>query len=152
MTLAFAPTNNSLRSGSTLRPISRWLVALVILGAILTAAGGILALVRPEILLESGQHMNQAARIYANYLVSRNLAMSVMLVVLLVIRARRILAAFMVLIAFVQVFDAFGDATTGRASLLPIVIVFAAAFLLGAARLAGAPFWRAEAWQDRVVG
>jgi len=136
---------------STVQSIPWWLSTIVIVGALLTAAGGILALVRPETLLESGQHMNQAAHIYANYLVSRNLALAVMLLAMLALGARRTLAGVMVLVAFVQLIDAVGDATTGRTSLLPIVLIFALAFLFGAARLSGHPFWQAAAWRDSTM-
>lgn len=141
------PTN---QQDSAIQSIPWWLSTIVIIGALLTAAGGILALVRPETLLGSGQPMNQAAHIYANYLVSRNLAMAVALLAMLTLRARRMLAGLMVLVAIVQLIDATGDATTGRASLLPIVIVFAIAFLIGASRLSGHPFWQAAAWRDTV--
>lgn len=143
-----AMTEQTDQRNSTMQSIPWWLSAIVIVGALLTAAGGILALIRPETLLESGQHMNQAAHIYGNYLVSRNLALAVALVVMLLLRSRRVLAALMVLVALVQCMDAVGDATTGRASLLPIVLVFALAFTFGAARLCGYPFWRSGAWRD----
>ncbi len=139
------------RAESSNQSIPWWLVTIVIAGALLTAAGGIFAVVRPETLLESGQHMNQAAHIYANYLVSRNLALSLMLLALLALRARQMLAGLMVLVAFVQLIDAVGDAVTGRASLLPIILVFAFTFLVGAARLAKQPFWQIGAWRDATT-
>ncbi len=128
-----------------------WVATLVIIGAVLTAAGGIFALVRPETLLEPGEAMNAAAHVYAGYLISRGLALALMLLVLLALRARRMLAGLMVLVALVQLIDAVVDATTGRASLLPITLVFAAAFLVGATRLFGQPFWTRSAWRDRPV-
>jgi hypothetical protein len=121
---------------------------IVVLGALLTAAGGILALVRPETLVGSGAPMNGAADVYAGYLVSRNLALAVMLLTLSALRSRRVLAALMVLAALDQSIDAVVDATTGRVSLLPIILFFAVAFLIGAARLSGHAFWQAAAWQD----
>lgn len=128
-----------------------WLVTTIILGALLTAAGGILALVRPEALVGAGEHMNKAAYTYAGYLVSRNLALAILLVALLALRARRALAAIMVLAALDQLIDAVVDATTGRVFLLPIVLVFAVAFLIGASRLSGHAFWKAAAWQDNMA-
>ena len=74
-----------------------------------------------------------------------------MLVTLLALRARRMLAGLMVLIALVQVIDAVVDTTTGRASLLPIALVFAAAFLLAASRLFGQAFWTLSNWRDSPV-
>jgi hypothetical protein len=141
------PGEGSQRESSA-RSIPWWLSMIVVGGALLTAAGGILALVRPETLLESGQPMNQAAHIYANYLVSRNLALAVALLAMLALRARRMLAGLMVLVAVAQLIDAIGDATTGRTSLLPIILVFAGAFLIGASQLFGHPFWHAAAWRD----
>jgi len=60
-----------------------WVAAIVIIGAVLTAAGGLFALVRPETLLEPGQAMNAAAHVYAGYLISRGLAVALMLLALL---------------------------------------------------------------------
>ncbi len=112
-----------------------WVATIVIIGALLTATGGILALVRPEMLLDPGQAMNQAAHVYASYLVSRNLAIAIMLVVMLALKSRQMLASLMLLAALVQGIDGVVDATTGRQALLPIVVLLAVAFLLGSIRL-----------------
>jgi hypothetical protein len=109
----------------------------VLAGILLTATGGILALLDPELLVGAGEPMNQAAYTYAGYLVSRDLALAVMLLAALVLRAWQVLAGLMILTALTQVVDAIVDATTGRASLLPIILIFAVAFLIGAARLLG---------------
>jgi hypothetical protein len=122
---------------STTGRISWWIAAIVIAGILLTAAGGVLALLDPELLVGTGEPMNQAASTYAGYLVSRDLALAVMLLVMLVLQARQVLAGLMILTALTQVIDAVVDATTGRASLLPIILIFALAFLIGAARLLG---------------
>jgi hypothetical protein len=118
-----------------------WLPALVILGAALTAAGGVIALVHPALLLSSGDQMNSAAHLYAHYLVSRNLALAAMLVAALVLRADRALAGLMVLTALIQVLDGILDAVDARWVLVPGLLVFAVAFLVGAARLPGLPPW-----------
>jgi hypothetical protein len=110
-----------------------WVATIVILGVLLTATGGILALVRPETL--AGEPMNQAAYVYAGYLVSRDLALAAMLLATLVLRSYRVLAGLMLLTALTQVIDAVVDATTGRASLLPAILVFAVAYFIGAARI-----------------
>ncbi len=130
-------------------PIPWWVAAIVIVGALLVAAGGIFAAVRPETLLEPGQHMNQAAHVYAGYLISRNLALAVILLATLGLRARRLLVGAMVLVAFVQSIDGVVDATSARTSLLPIVVVFAVAFLVGATRLSEQPLWRVAAQRSR---
>lgn len=132
---------------SVTSPLPRWVTAIVILGALLTAAGGIIALAHPETLLGPGDHMNQAAHVYAGYLVSRNLALAVVLLAVLALRARSALVGLMVYTALAQLIDAIVDAATGRAALLPVVLVFAAAFLVGAARLSGQAWWKADGWR-----
>jgi hypothetical protein len=123
-----------------------WVATIVVLGALLTAAGGIIALVRPEMLLDPSQPMNAGAYVYAGYLVSRDLALAAMLLASLAVLARRalpgarwVLIGLMVFTALVQLIDAAVDLATGRASLLPILLLFAVAFLVGAFRLAGQP-------------
>ena len=75
-------------------------------------------------------------RIYADYMFARNLALAVMLL-LLVVRARRMLAGFMVLIALIQIVDVVDDLVRGEFLLVPGLLVFAIVFLLGAGRLYG---------------
>ena len=67
---------------------------------------------------------------------------------MLAVRARRGLAGLVVLSALIQAIDAVVDATTGRVSLLPIVLVFAVAFLIGATRLLKQALWKAASWRD----
>src|SRR5438093_118086 len=76
------------------------------------------------------------------------LALTVMLLATLDLLARRGLAGLMVLSALVQAIDAVADATIGRLSLLPIVLVFAVAFLIGATRLLGQALWKVASWRD----
>jgi hypothetical protein len=91
--------------------------------------------------------MNQAANVYAGYLVSRNLALAVVLLGVLALRARRALVGLMVYTTLAQLIDAAVDAATGRAALLPVVLVFAVAFFVGAAQLSGSAWWKAAAWR-----
>ena len=56
-----------------------------------------------------------------------------MLLVTLAVRAYRVLAGLMVLSVLTQVIDAVVDATTGRTSLLPAILVFAVVYLIAAA-------------------
>lgn len=123
-------------------PWPAWIVGLVALGALLTAAGGLLAL-HP-----AGEHLNAAGRDYADYFLTRNVAMAAMLLLMLAVRARRVLTGLMVLTAMIQGLDAITAATTGRPGLLPIDLVFAAAFLVGARRLAAGPLWRVASWRE----
>jgi hypothetical protein len=127
-----------------------WLSTSVILGALLMAAGGMIALIRPAMMVSPDAEINAAARVYAGYLVSRNLALAAMLLAMLGMRARRTLSSLMVLVAFVQLLDAGMDCMEGRWALIPGVLVFAIVFFLGAARLSGQPFWKVAAWRDGV--
>jgi hypothetical protein len=127
-------------------PIAWWLCLIVIFGALLTATGAILALVHPKMLVSPHDEINGAVHIYAGYFASRNMALAVMLVALLSLRARRALSNLMVLIAFIQLLDACMDCAEGRWVIAPGVLVFGVVFLVGAARLSGYPFWRSGAW------
>ncbi len=86
--------------------IAWWLRAAIILGALLMAAGGIIALVNPAMLVSPHEEINGAVHVYAGYLASRNLVLAVMLLVMLALRARRALSYLMVLTAFIQFADA----------------------------------------------
>jgi hypothetical protein len=127
-----------------------WLSGSVVLGALLLAAGGLIALIHPAMLVSPDAETNGAVRVYAGYLVSRNLALAVMLFVMLGVRARGVLSGLMVLTAFIQLLDAAMDCVEGRWPLVPGVLVFAIVFLLGAARLSGRPFWKLAAWRDET--
>ena len=113
----------------------RWTAAVVIVGALLTATGAVLAL------LPSSEHLNTAGRNYADYFATRNFAIAALLLVLLAARARPVLAVVMVLTASIQLLDAISASLTGRAGLIPIDLAYAAAFMLGAARLQGMSRW-----------
>jgi hypothetical protein len=123
-----------------------WVGALVIAGALLTAVGAGIALVRPAMLVSPLDEINGAVHIYAGYLVARNLALALMLVGLLALRARRALGNVMALVALVQMLDVCMDCAEGRWSIVPVALVFGVLYAFGAARLSGGPFWRREAW------
>jgi hypothetical protein len=124
-----------------------WLSISVVLGAVLMAAGAIIALIRPAMLVSPSAAINDATRVYAGYMVSRNVALAVMLLVMLGMRARGILSSLMVLTAFIQLLDAGMDSLEGRWAVVPGVVIFAMVFFMGAARLSG-PFWKLAAWHD----
>jgi hypothetical protein len=128
--------------------LPRWVPILALVGASLTAAGGLIALVRPELLLSGGTTMNPAAHLYADYLVSRNLALAALLFAALALRARRMLGCLMALTATIQLLDVILDVAAGRWLLLPGLLLFAVLFAVGATRLAGQPLWHAAAWLD----
>jgi hypothetical protein len=109
-----------------------WLYVSVTVGAILMGLGGVIALVKPGLLLGPGDAISPGVRVYAGYLVSRNLALAAMLLVLLFLRARRMLQGMMLLTAVIQALDAVLDAIEGRWPIVPGVLVFAAVFFLGA--------------------
>jgi uncharacterized membrane protein len=123
-----------------------WVGALVIAGALLTAMGAVIALVRPSMLVSPTDEINGAVHIYAGYLVARNLALALMLLGLLALRARRALGNVMALVALVQMLDVCMDCAEGRWSIVPVALVFGVLYAIGAARLSGGPFWRREAW------
>ncbi len=129
------------------RPFSWWLYLVVVVGALLMAAGGVIALVHPAMLVSPNAEINEAVRVYAGYLASRNLVLAMMLLAMLALRARRALSLLMVLTGFIQVVDACIDFVEGRWAVVPGVLVFGVVFFLGAARLAGAPLWRGKAWE-----
>ncbi len=128
--------------------LPKWLPLIVVPGALLLAAGAIVALVNPAMLASPGIAINGAVHVYAGYLVARNLALALLLLVTLGMRARRSLSTLMVLTALIQLLDAGMDIVERRWPLIPGVLIFAALFLFGAARITGAPVWRRAAWRD----
>lgn len=113
----------------------RWVVAVVLLAAVLCAAGAVVAWRYPALLVSRDSDINQATRVYAGYLISRNLALAVALLTLLGLRCYRMLAGALVLIALIQLLDAAIDAGTGRLALVPGLTILAAALLAAATRL-----------------
>jgi hypothetical protein len=76
-----------------------------------------------------------AVRVYAGYLVSRNLALAFMLLSALRAGGRVTLHGMMVLYALVQLLDVVMDVMEHRWTVLPVIILLALLFLLGARRL-----------------
>jgi hypothetical protein len=143
-----APLTNSLAAQSATNPFPWWLQAIVLLGALLMAAGALIALLDPVMLVSPHENINAAIHIYAGYLFSRNAALAVFLVVSVLIRARGTLNILVLLTAFIQSLDAAVDCMEGRWVIVPGVVVFGLLFLLASARLSGHPFWRKEAWSQ----
>jgi hypothetical protein len=129
-------------------PLPWWLLALVTLGSILMIAGGLIALFRPEMLLSPHQEVTQAVHVYAGYLVSRNLALGLMLLTALSPRARGSLSTLMVLYASIQFLDAVTDCIEGRCAIVPGIVLLGLLFLIGAARVSGYPCRNPKAWQQ----
>ncbi len=141
-------TQPSTQPGDAMQPnnFPLWVTIVVILGALLTLTGAVISKVDPT-LLTNGSPMTDAARVYADYMFARNLSLALMLLLLLALRARRMLAGFMVLIALIQVVDVINDLARGAFVLVPGLLVFAIVFLLGAWRLFGQAIWRVDAWR-----
>ena len=124
-----------------------WVSIVVILGALLTLTGAIISKVDPT-LLTNGSPVTETAQVYADYMFARNLALAVMLLLFLVIKARRMLAGLMILIALIQIVDGADDLARGAFLLVPGLLIFAVVFLLGAWRLFGQAIWHVNAWRD----
>ena len=123
-----------------------WVSAIVIIGAVLMAAGAAIAEVNPQMLVAPNATINTATHVYAAYLVSRNLVLAVMLLAALAWRAKPVLHTLLVAVAFIQIADAVLDALEGRWPIVPGVFVLGILFFIAAARISGAAFWKRAAW------
>ncbi len=112
------------------------------------ATGGLIALFKPAMLVSPTDAISGAVKVYAGYLVSRNLALAIMLLTALALKRRQALSTLMVLVALIQVFDTVMDVVEGRWSLVPGVLVFAIVFFVGAARISERPYWRSLAGRE----
>jgi hypothetical protein len=124
-----------------------WITVIVVLGALLMATGGMMALLQPSRLVSPHDEINGAVHTYAGYFASRALVLSVMLLAALLFRAKGLLNSLMLLTAFIQLMDLGVDWHEGRWSVIPGVVLVGVLFFVGAWRLSGFPFWRAEAWR-----
>jgi hypothetical protein len=129
-----------------LRKIPVWANGLVILCALLTAMGGVIAMVKPEMLVGPQAEISEAVRIYAGYLTARNLTLAAMLTVLLMIGARRTLGSLVAIVGFIQLADFVVDCAEARWTVAAGVLVLGILLLVAAARISGAGFWKREAW------
>lgn len=105
--------------------------------------GAIVALVNPAILVGKGEHIDSAARIYAGYLASRNLAIAAMLLGTLIASIQSAgsiggLRIIMLLTAGVQMLDPGIDCIEGRWVVAPGVAIIGFVFLFGAGRVSKA--------------
>ena len=123
-----------------------WPRLIVILGALLTLLGGLLAIVHPEMMVSPHDEINGAVRIYAGYLASRNLAIALALLWLLCLHSWRALSQLMILAALIQFFDLFMDCLERRWIIVPGVLIIGILFLLGSIRISGFAFWKRSAW------
>ena len=125
-----------------------WIAVVVIIGAVLLLVGAFVSKVDPA-LLTNNSPMNDAARVYADYTFARDLALAIMLLFLVIVRARRMLAGFMVLVALIQFVDILNDLARGAFILIPGLLLFAILFVIGAQQLFGGPLWQMATWRDR---
>jgi len=144
--------NTSIHADDAARPsvgrqIPWWVSSIVIVGAVLMLTGAVISKVAPT-LLTNGGPMTEAARVYADYTFARNLPLAILMLLLLTIKARRMLAGFMVLIALIQLVDILDDVARGDIVLAAGLLIFAIAFLLGAWQLFGQAIWHSDAWHD----
>ena len=112
-----------------------WVTAIVVVGALLMVVGALLAVLRPAQLLAPGDVVTGGVRVYAGYLFSRNLALGLLLVVMLRLRAWGAMRGLMVLYAAVQFLDAIVDAIEGRWVIVPVIVVLGVLFAVGATRV-----------------
>ena len=128
--------------------IRLWPQAIGVLGALLLAAGAIIALFHPVMLVSPHDEINGAVRIYAGYLASRNLSLAIMLLIALGLGAKRMLNNLLLLIALIQSLDTVLAAVEGRWPIVPGAAVLALLFCTAAAFLSGHPFWQVQAWKQ----
>jgi len=126
-------------------PIPLWVKAVVVLCAVLTGMGAVIAFVRPGMLLQPHAGITEGVRIYAGYLTSRNLVLAAMLLALMTQRARRGLGNLLAVVGLIQVLDCVVDCLEARWTIAPGVLVLGIILLTAASRLCGPP-WRKDAW------
>lgn len=143
-----APLTNSLTAQPATNPFPWWLQTIVLVGALLMAAGALIALLNPAMLVSPRDDINSAVHIYAGYLFSRNAALAILLVASMLFRSKGTLNTLILLTAFIQLLDAAVDCMEGRWVIVPGIVVFGLLFLFASARLTGHPFWRKEAWSQ----
>ena len=122
--------------------------AIAILAAVLLTAGASLALFDPTMLVGKGAQMNPAARVFAGYLFSRNLAVAALMAGALALRARKALGTLLTLTALIQFGDAAMDCYEQRWSIVPVVVFLGLAFLIGAGSALGHSAWKINNWRD----
>jgi hypothetical protein len=127
-------------------PFPWWVQTVVILGALLMLIGAAIALLKPAMLLSPNDQISAAVHVYAGYLVSRNAALAIFLLAALFLRTRGMLNTLLLLTALIQILDAVLDALEGRWPIVPGILIFAAIYLVAAAKLSGHPFWKIRAW------
>ncbi|HEY6490942.1 MAG: hypothetical protein WCC26_13945 [Terracidiphilus sp.] len=125
-----------------------WIQLIVIVGALLSAAGAIIALVNPAMLVGSQAEINSAAHVFASYFAARNLALACILLALFGLGARRALGQILALVGVIQLIDTVMDCLEGRWAVAPGVLILGLLFLLAATKLCRRSLWNRQAWLD----
>ncbi len=125
-----------------------WVYLVVLLGIFLSAAGAVIAMARPAMLVGPDAPIGAAAHIFAGYFAARSLVLAGFLAVLVALRARRALGQLLAIVGFIQLMDGVIDCIEGRWPIVPGVAILGIVFLLSAARLVGHAFWSRDAWAD----
>jgi hypothetical protein len=148
---AYEPGSKRVQANSSLvkekSAIGWWPKAIAVLGALLLAAGAIIALFHPVMLVSAHDEINGAVHIYAGYLASRNLALAIMLVAALCFGAKGMLNNLLLLVALTQLLDAVMDVIEGRWPVAAGVVVLAVLFFIASGSFSGYPFWKIHAWK-----
>jgi hypothetical protein len=105
------------------------------------ALGAFFALFDPALLVGQGEQMNTAARVFAGYLFSRNVAVAALLAGTLAFRARKALGALLALTALIQFLDGAVDCYEQRWAIVPVVVVLGLAFLSAVGTTLGRSMW-----------
>jgi hypothetical protein len=108
--------------------------------------GAIVSLVNPAMLVSPHDSINGAVHIYAGYVASRDAALAIMMVAMLIFGLRRALGNLMALVALIQFLDVVIDCFELRSTVAAGVFVLGLLFLAAAAQLSASPFWKREAW------
>jgi hypothetical protein len=122
-------------------------VAVVLAGAVAVLAGGLIAWLSPAQLLPAGTPVTTGVQLYGARMAARALPLGLALLALLALRANRMLAALLVLIAAIEIGDCI-SALVNRDWPQLSGAVIAVAFLWAAARLTG-PAWPPSSWSRR---
>lgn len=127
--------------------IPPWVTVIVIIGALITVVGGLVAWLHPATLIPAGSPVTHGVDLYGQRMAARNLALGTALIVLLAARAARPLAAVMAVLVLVEIGDtisAIVNADWAQAS----GVVVAVAFAWAVSRLLGAPLWQLASYRS----
>jgi hypothetical protein len=107
------------------------------------------ALFAPQTLLASGQHMTEAARVYARYAAAYSAALCLAILFLLALRTRRLLAGVLLQATLAELLLVIVAVANKRWEQIPADIILAVAFAACASALLGQPLWHLSAWREQ---